>query len=148
MVVINLLAKRYYCDNYHCYFNSWDSWIRWTVLAIAVAFFFILFFTCSCRNARRRRRAGQQPLYGTGWTAPAPRYESHQTNAPYYNNNTTATYPPAPPQYSQDVPTGHSGYYGQQSGIELQPPPQAYTVGREGDVYEPPVGPPPAKSLK
>ncbi|QDS78108.1 hypothetical protein FKW77_004145 [Venturia effusa] len=137
MAVINTLSKRYYCDGNQCYYTSWDSWIRWTVLAIVVVLFFILFFTCSCTNARRRRRQGQQPLYGTGWTAPAPRYEPHQNHAPYYNTN--PNYPPAPPQYSHEIPNGHSGYYGQQSGVELQPPPQAYTAGRNGDAHGPPA---------
>jgi len=141
MAVINNLAKRYYCDAYGCYYTSWDNWIRWVVLAVVIILFLVLFFACSCTTARRRRRMGQSPYYGTGWAARP--YGGGNDQQPYYNNNNQ--YPPPPPQYSSDVPVGHQGFYGQQTGIELQQPPNAYAPGRSGDDYQPPLGPPPVK---
>jgi len=139
-----VLAKRMECDQYgNCYYTSWDNWVRWVVLAVIVVLFLILFFLCSCVTARRRRRQGQSPYYGTGWTARPWQQQNTYHHQPYYNNNNQ--YPPPPPQYSSDVPAGHQGYYGQQSGIELQQPPNAFAPGRSGDGYEPPVGPPPKK---
>jgi len=141
MPVINTLAKRYVCDaSGQCYYTSWDNWVRWVVLAVIIVLFLTLFFLCSCTTARRRRRQGQSPYYGTGWAARP--FEGYHAQ-PYYNNN--QQYAPPPPQYTPDVPAGHQGYYGQQTGIELQPPPNAFAPGRSGDVYEPPMGPPPAK---
>jgi len=133
------------CDNYgqNCvrYNTNWDDWVRWVVLAVIVGIFLLSFIFCSV-TARRRRRAGQNPYYGTGWTS---RNQAH-TAQPYYNNNVNQ-YPPPPPEYSTSIPSGHQQYYGgpQQNGIELQAPSNVYAPGRSTDVYEPPVGAPPAK---
>jgi hypothetical protein len=104
--------------------------------------FLLSFFLCSCVTARRRRRAGQNPYYGTGWAA---RNQTPHDVQPYYANNNQ--YPPPPPEYSPDVPNGHQQYYGapQQTGIELQAPTNVYTPGRSTDVYEPPIGAPQKK---
>jgi hypothetical protein len=121
------------------YYSNWDNWVRWVVLAVIIGLFLVAFFLCSCVTARRRRRMGQQPFYGTGWASRNQHYNNAQ---PYYNNQNQ--YPPPPPQYSANVPSGHQQYYGQQSGIELQQPANAYTAGRS-DGYEPPPGAPPVK---
>lgn len=110
--------------------------------------------------ARRRRRRGVQPFYGTGWMAPAggkwgPNQNSHQMhgynsgyNANYQQPNAYgANYQP-PPAYGQQQPqyTGttfnpNDGYYGQQnSGV--QPPQGTY---QRDDPYGPPPNPPPGK---
>jgi Chitin synthesis regulation, resistance to Congo red len=95
-------------------------------------------------NSRRRRRAGMRPYYGTRWMA---------GRIPVYNNPGLYDQqgPPAPP-YSPPVNnqyTGNTfrndGYFGQQSGIELQPPKQTYTPRGGDPVYEAPEGPPPNK---
>lgn len=121
------------------------------VLGLIILFFILAFFLCSCSSARRRRRAGLAPYAGTGWAA-----RPWNRNDPYYANNGQnwhqgQAYPPPPPQYSQGMPEGHYAYnqygQGQQGGIELQQPQQAYgQAGRSGgDVWSPPQGPPPAK---
>lgn len=97
----------------------------------------------SCITARRRRKAGRQPFYGTGWAA----RPGQQGNAqPYYNNNTYShtNAQPAPPYSANPAPNNggggaNQGYYGQQNGVELQSPQPAY------GGYAPPPGPPPAK---
>ncbi|KAJ4375324.1 hypothetical protein N0V83_002410 [Neocucurbitaria cava] len=104
----------------------------------------------SCITARRRRKAGRQPFYGTGW---ASRPGQHGNAQPYYNNNTYGNHTnaqPAPPYSANAAPNntnqGYYGggganqsYYGQQNGVELQSPQPAY------GGYAPPPGPPPAK---
>lgn len=95
-------------------------------------------------NARRRRRQGLRPYYGTAWLSGPPPPDNQQG---YYYN-----YQP-PPQYTPNPPpagyygggTTNQGYFGgQQTGIELQTPQNAYRPGEQ--VYSPPPGPPPAKS--
>lgn len=126
----------------YCYpGSSWYWWGRWVFAGLAILFVIIVFATLF-RNSRRRRKLGQQPLYGTGWMAPAP--------PPYY---------PPPPQYTpQDQNAGSpppggykygqsDGYYagnfnGNQEGIQLQQPANAYHRSTEND-YAPPPGPPP-----
>jgi hypothetical protein len=103
-------------------------------------------------TARRRRKAGRQPFYGTGWAARPG--QGGQTAQPYYNNQHNQAAPPysAPPYSAQPTQTpyggANQGYYGgygqQQQGVELQQPQPTY--GRGGDdVYAPPAGPPPGK---
>ncbi|KAF2659489.1 hypothetical protein K491DRAFT_712522 [Lophiostoma macrostomum CBS 122681] len=130
--------------NYVCRNSVWSDWVRWVVLVVVVLFFFGLFIVCSCITARRRRRAGRQPFYGTGWAA-RPGANNAQ---PYYNNNQYSA--PAPPYSAQPQQNSHyganQGYYGQQqNGVELQQPQPAYTHGGE-NVYQPPAGPPPGKA--
>ncbi|KAF4123459.1 Chitin synthesis regulation, resistance to Congo red [Geosmithia morbida] len=90
----------------------------WTLAVLA-----LLSFT-----ARRRRRRGNQPYYGTGWMAPPPKYGNHGSD--YQMNPQTGagagasagTYPPPPqpppaygPQYGhgQPQPQYQYQYYGQ-----------------------------------
>lgn len=109
--------------------SSWDNWIRWVVLAVIIVLFLLLFVGCSCLSARRRRRAGLQPIYGTGWA---------QRQWPYYDS--TPYYPqPAPPYAARTNPPPY-----QQSGIELELPESSYQPQRD-NVYESPIGPPPGK---
>ncbi|OCK85159.1 hypothetical protein K432DRAFT_431743 [Lepidopterella palustris CBS 459.81] len=131
--------------NEYCTNSAWNDWVRWIVLAVVVIGFFLLFVLCSCFTARRRRRAGQTPMYGTGWAAgraPAPYYNSN--SQPYYNSQAAPPYTPAPNNtYFEGQ---NQGYYGQQNGVELQSPMPAHYGARGGDnVYSPPSGPPPGK---
>ncbi|KAJ4323219.1 hypothetical protein N0V94_001963 [Neodidymelliopsis sp. IMI 364377] len=142
------MAQSCYRDRYgqvRCYRQSaWNSWVRWVVLAVVVGGFLLLFFLCSCITARRRRKAGRTPFYGTGWAA----RPANNTAQPYYNNNYQNS-APAPP-YSADTNTNNGyygnganqGYYGQQNGVELQQPQPAYGGNNQ---YAPPPGPPPGK---
>jgi len=98
-------------------------------------------------------------MYGTAWM-PTPGYNKYGQgqggqNGQYYANQPYHGGAPAPP-YSPQVEnnaTGNTfnsndGYYGhgQQSGIELQQPTNAYQPQRGGDpVYDAPAGPPPGK---
>lgn len=126
-------------------FSNWDNWVRWVVLAAIIVLFLLAFIACSCVTARRRRRMGRSPFYGTGWAAGNQQYGNAQ---PYYNNNTNQYAPPPPPEYSPNVPNGHQQYYGQQNGVELQPPAPAYGPSRsEPWDYQPPSGPPPKKGM-
>ncbi|KAG7292966.1 hypothetical protein NEMBOFW57_003011 [Staphylotrichum longicolle] len=125
------------------YYSGWYWWGRWVFAGLAVLFV-LLVFAALFRNSRRRRKQGMQPMYGTGWMAPAP--------PPYY---------PPPPQYSAQDQGGHpppggykygptDGYYGgnpgmyggNQEGIQLQQPQNTYHRGTDAD-YAPPPGPPP-----
>jgi len=153
------LAPRYIyynCDNYdqygNCYYSSWDVWGRWVALACIIVFVLFVFILFSCINARRRRNQGLPPRYGTGWTTGAGGW-GHK-NQPYYNNGQYNGGAPAPPysppaqhpQYTGNTFNNNEGYYGQQSGIEMQPPKNTYAPQRGGDpVYDAPQGPPPNK---
>lgn len=126
------------------------SWVLAPVLPLQVRLHHgqhakLLLTIHSCITARRRRKAGRTPFYGTGWAA---RPNNNQNNAqPYYNNNYNNT--PAPP-YSAATNNNNNGYYGnganqsyygQQNGVELQSPQPTYG----GNQYAPPPGPPPGK---
>ncbi|EAA35593.1 hypothetical protein GE21DRAFT_2603 [Neurospora crassa] len=145
---VHEIAKRDRCflDEYgqrYCY-THWYYYGRWILLAVAILCVFLSVYLMARRNSRRRRIQGTQPMYGTGWMAPAP--------PPY-----------APPQYSAQPPPGSQapgGYYAppngqkadqngeyvyggnQQEGIQLQQPASAYHRGAD-DQYAPPEGPPP-----
>ncbi len=118
--------------------------------AICVVVVIAILFLLGCVNARRRRRRGMQPMYGTGWMGNNNKYGGAQQYPPQgYNHGQ-----PPPPQYSTNAMpnqyTGNTfnaneGYYGQHNqGVELQQP--ANTYNRGGDHgYEPPPGPPPSK---
>lgn len=108
----------------------------------------VLTRTDSCLTARRRRKAGRKPFYGTGWAARPGLYNNQNNNQynaqPYYANQ------PAPP-YDAATNNNNNGYYGgganqnyygQQNGVELQQPQPSYG----GGGYAPPPGPPPAKA--
>ncbi|KAI9646355.1 hypothetical protein NHQ30_004345 [Ciborinia camelliae] len=147
----------YNCDYYGNCYSTWGNWGRWVVLVLIIVGFVLLAFALSCLNSRRRRRQGMQPMYGTGWMAKPPPYG-------HYNQAGAYHYGPPPPVYTQGQGQGipqqqtgntfqsNDGYYGHHGeGIELQQPPNAYV--REGgagagDVYQSPVGPPPAATKK
>ncbi|KAF2147153.1 uncharacterized protein K452DRAFT_217778, partial [Aplosporella prunicola CBS 121167] len=151
-----------YLNNYgqeYCDYSPWHDWVRWVVLVVIVVAFLLVFILCSCLTARRRRRMGQQPYWGTGWAARNGHGEAQfvgnqnyhpPPNAPGYNAQ-----PYYNPQYSQPAPPytpPANGYYGQQqTGFEMgtvpnQPPPAHTGPERAADdVYAPPPGPPPQK---
>ncbi|KAL4945652.1 chitin synthesis regulation, resistance to congo red-domain-containing protein [Aspergillus oleicola] len=114
--------------------DRWHDWGRWVAFAVIVGVALLAFFALSCFNARRRRSRGLRPYAGTAWMAPPPPYHPQSHQDPYNQ-------PPPPPQYTQS-PGPHGYFGGQQSGIELQHPPNAHYAG--GPVYSPPPGPPPA----
>ncbi|KAI1913281.1 hypothetical protein LOZ53_001078 [Ophidiomyces ophidiicola] len=143
----------YYIDGRRYCTSVWEDWARWVFLAIIIAGGFLIFFLFACVSARRRRNRGMQPFMGTGWAANLGKPGQQAPPPPQYQYQ----YPP-PPQYT---PAGEAGgYYGynnnnmngpppagatsnQQTGIELQQPPNAY---RGETVYGPPAGPPPPKT--
>ncbi|PWY91844.1 hypothetical protein BO94DRAFT_381592 [Aspergillus sclerotioniger CBS 115572] len=131
-----------------CDGSTWYDWGRWIAFGVIVAVALTIFFFFACYNARRRRRQGLRPHPGTGWLAgPPPTFQQSQQQAaqqnqrPYYADPYYQQQPP--PQYS---PHPHAyGYFGgQQTGIELQSPPNAYHGGER--VYQAPPGPPPPTS--
>lgn len=119
---------------------------------------------CSC-TARRRRRRGTQPVYGTGWLAPGGKNNNqHQMNN-YPQGNYNQTHPQqyeqgyaaqqggyynAPPAYGQQAQntgntfTPNDGYYGQQPQQQTGVQPPQSTFQRDNN-YAPPAGPPPNK---
>ncbi|KAI9835279.1 MAG: hypothetical protein M1819_002423 [Sarea resinae] len=141
-----------YCNGSNCGNSNWYNWGRWVVLAAILVAAFGIFVIVSCVNARRRRHAGLTPYRGTGWLGgktPPGHGEAQYApgQQPYYQENYQPQDAPAPP-YSPPPVHGYYGenqtYYGQQSGIELQQPPNAYQPQRGGDpVYAPPPGSPP-----
>lgn len=137
---------------YDCY-TPWSDWGRWVFLA-GIILLFLVFFLLACISARRRRRAGLRPYRGTGWMGgppaghgPAVYTAQHSTSAPPYQAHPPPN-DPAPqytPQPQQSYFGNNTGYYGPQSGVELQSPSNAYQPQRGGEpVYTPPPGPPPA----
>ncbi|KAI9727309.1 MAG: hypothetical protein M1828_006928 [Chrysothrix sp. TS-e1954] len=150
MYLPKLQARQYgygYGDGYDNYGDSkWDNWGRWVLLVGVVIVVIIIFVVFSFITARRRRRAGARPMMGTGWMAPQHgnvNYYGNQPQQPYYSNTWQQ---PAPPY--EGAPGGaNQGYYGgQENGINLQSPSQAYHPQRGGDsVYPAPEGPPPDK---
>ena len=122
------------------------------VLAAIIVGAFFLFLIFACITARRRRRQGIHPYRGTGWAAgntPSGHAPAQYTGAePYYGNNNVAAPPYSPSNnqdyYNQGFNTGaNQGYFGgQQQGVELQQPENAYARGGE-QVYSAPPGPPP-----
>jgi len=148
----------YYRSGTYCYPNSaWYFWGRWVFAGVVIVVVIGILVLLGCINARRRRRRGVAPMYGTGWLG-----GKQNTGAPYAPQG-GYQYGPPPPQYSQNaVPnqyTGNTynsndGYYGQQQqysygpqqndGIQLQQPANTYSRGGDNG-YEPPPGPPPNK---
>lgn len=100
----------------------------------------------SCITARRRRKAGRTPFYGTGWAA---RPVGGNNNAqPYYGNQNYNSTPAPPYSAATNNNNGYYGnganqsYYGQQNDVELQSPQPTYGGNNQ---YAPPPGPPPGK---
>jgi len=139
----------YYSSGGYCYANSsWYWWGRWVFAGVVIVAVIGILLLLGCVNARRRRRRGAAPMYGTGWMSKPGQ------NAQPYAPQGGYQYGPPPPQYSQNVMpnqyTGNTyntneGYYNQNhEGVQLQQP--ANTYARAGDHgYEPPPGPPPNK---
>jgi hypothetical protein len=154
------LAKRYIiCPDGYVYTSgacrpesAWYWWGRWVLTAVIIVVFLIILLSLGCLNSRRRRRQGLAPVYGTGWMAPAPKYDGYQNNAntygppPYTQNAQYQQYPPAPVQnqYTGSTFTPSNGFYGGHDGP--QPPQNTYQRGVGGDAYEAPAGPPPGKT--
>ncbi|KIX03618.1 uncharacterized protein Z518_07171 [Rhinocladiella mackenziei CBS 650.93] len=131
--------------------SAWYDWGRWVALGIIIFAAILFFFLFSCWSARRRRRAGRQPFYGTGWAGRTPWGHSPATYNPHYQTQQQPHYnQQAPPTYNQTQ--NYGGYYGENQGyfggrqtdVEMQPPQNAYRGG--DNVYEPPSGPPPPKN--
>ncbi|KAL5614572.1 hypothetical protein BROUX41_004675 [Berkeleyomyces rouxiae] len=127
---------------YDCNDSNWHNWGRWVALAVIVVFGIVCLAMLGCVNSRRRRRHGLQPRYGTGWMAPLPKYSQQPPPGHQQFQSTPQNGYYAPPAYGQSVNPNQAPNqaWGQQGGIPLQPPQQAYT----GD-YAPPTGPPPGK---
>ncbi|PNS14314.1 hypothetical protein CAC42_6827 [Sphaceloma murrayae] len=143
--------------------SAWNSWVRWLVFGLIVGGALLLFLLFSCLSARRRRKSGYRPYWGTGWAAQGhgqPTYNPNvqQQQPSSYNMNNNNNNGTAQPYYANTDPTQQS-YYGNQN----QPPPyagdtnganQSYYRG-EGGVsepaatyqgqYKPPAGPPPGR---
>ncbi|KAK4193365.1 chitin synthesis regulation, resistance to congo red-domain-containing protein [Podospora australis] len=145
-----------------CYRSSnWYWWGRWVFAGISILFV-LLIFALLFRNSRRRRRAGQAPVYGTGWMAPgpAPPYGPPPPQyTPQDQTNNNIYPPPGGHKYNQndgyygnqpqrpDYASPYGSQYGQQEGIQLQQPQQSYHRGGDAD-YAPPPGPPPNAANK
>jgi len=137
--------------------SSWYSWGRWVALGGIIVAAFLFFFLISRLSARRRKRLGRQPYYGTGWVGRTPfghgqaTYNPNvpQQEVPYGNGNTHTQQYNSPPSYGQQGQAAgyyggeNQGYFGgQQTGTEMQPPKPVYG---SGTTYQPPSGPPPNK---
>ncbi|KJZ73673.1 hypothetical protein HIM_07006 [Hirsutella minnesotensis 3608] len=155
-----LLQPRYYeCFGDTCVWrhNRWYDWGRWVFLAGFLIIVLLVLFSCSC-VARRRRRHGAQPMYGTGWMAlGAGKHDGQNHYQAGYGPQAYGQqqgYPAPPPAYGQPQQpqyTGttfnqHDGYYGNANA-----PPQQYGVQQPPNAYHPdgnyaaPTSPPPAK---
>jgi hypothetical protein len=138
---------------YYTCSSRWNSWGRYVLAGAAILLFLIVLLSCLCM-ARRRRKRGHRPYYGTGWMAPPPKYGAHQNDYSLNQNQqqqySGQNYQNPPPAYGQQYPqqpqyTGttfnpNDGYYGQNSGV--QSPPVSY---QPDNMYPPPPGPPGAK---
>ncbi|KAI1083193.1 chitin synthesis regulation, resistance to congo red-domain-containing protein [Whalleya microplaca] len=153
------LDKRACPDGYYnrygeCY-TAWSWYGRWIFAAVVIVVILLIFFLWACINARRRRRHGSQPMYGTGWMAGGPGQNQYYNNPqgygqPQYGGN----YPPPPyggpqnqsypmdNQYTGTTFRTNDGYYAQNEGV--QPPKNVYN-NHHNDDYAPPTGPPPTK---
>lgn len=142
--------------------SAWNSWVRWLVFGLIVGGALLLFLIFSCISARRRRKAGYKPFYGTGWAAGVtppghgqPTYNGQQqqyqggynmnnnnTQQPYYANNDPTQQPyynNGPPPYNPNGQQGaNADYYRGEGGVSE---PAATYQGQ----YKPPQGPPPGR---
>lgn len=145
---IRQFYSRYYCrygynGDGSCYHNGWGNWGRWVLLGAIILGAVLIGLAFSCFNARRRRRAGLHPRYGTGWATGKPPIGNA---APQYSAPPYTAPPPVHNQKTGNTFNGNDGYYGQQTGVELQRPQQAYHQQEQSPYqeYPPPAGPPPA----
>jgi len=154
----SLTKRQYgYGYGYPYYGNSaWNNWGRWVALVAILVFVVLVLIAVSCVNSRRRRARGLPPRYGTGWLAGktpvghnAPQYNGYYAGQQNGYNGAGPAPPYSPPVNQQNTGNtfnNNDGYYGQQTGIELQQPQSAYAPQRGGDpVYDSPQGPPPSK---
>jgi len=150
----------------NCTNSRWNNTGRWILLACVIAGFILLFALCACITARKRRRRGTSPYYGTAWLAPKPGpYNQQQYGQQPYGQQqygqqqygaqgpdqggyyTTPT--PAPPYSPNQHFTPPSGPPPQ--AYEMQPP-RTFTPGtppgspppQSNNPYFPPSNPPPA----
>lgn len=155
-----------YLNRYgNCVSSGWVNYGRWVLAAIVIIVFIALFVIWSCISNRRRRRRGMRPMYGTGWVPGNYAYNNNnQGQQPQYNQGgwfggfghknhnqpPPPQYTPAPPQgqqYTGQTFDSNDGYYGHhQNDVPLQQPTGTYYPRGGEPVYEPPAGPPPAKS--
>jgi hypothetical protein len=135
-----LLPRNCYTNqfgNYVCSNNdSWSYWGRWVAFAIIVGGAFLIFLLIACVSARQRRRRGLAPYRGTAWMAQPPPYAPNYQPPPQYSANNQGPQGP--------YGSSHAYYGGQQNGVELQQPTNAYRPGDQ--MYTPPNGPPPRKT--
>ncbi|KAH7328819.1 chitin synthesis regulation, resistance to congo red-domain-containing protein [Stachybotrys elegans] len=155
----------YHYNGRFCVRNSgWYWWGRWVLAGILIVLIIITLISCSI-TARRRRRRGLQPYYGTGWMATGQKYDSNNNGYPmnnYQQGGYQPTYPQQqgaygggwtnpPPAYGQPQQqyTGtpynpnEGGYFGNEQQTGVQQPPNSY---QPQQVYSPPAGPPPGKA--
>lgn len=163
------LVKRQYGYGYgssYGYRNTspWNRYGRWALLGVLLAVGLVAFFLISCLNARRRKKAGNKPFYGTQWLAPnsyGQQQQQQQAQTQYYppqnTHNDNAQYaPPAYPPTNGPAPNGNADYYGNNTHnnnqYEMQQPAATYQPGynreaeQAGGEYAPPAGPPPGKA--
>ncbi|KLU87808.1 hypothetical protein MAPG_06801 [Magnaporthiopsis poae ATCC 64411] len=129
------LAKRYYyyCPagyifiNGGCEYNAWAYWGRWVLTGVVILGIGLLLMMLGCLSARRRRRQGMMPMYGTGWMGGkyqgGPPHQQQQNG--YYAPPPQYSTQPMPGQYTGSTFNPNDGYYGAQTQ-GVQPPPNAY----------------------
>ncbi|EME79977.1 uncharacterized protein MYCFIDRAFT_77778 [Pseudocercospora fijiensis CIRAD86] len=117
-----------------CRGSRWGNWGRWVLLAVVIGVVLLIALLFACISARKRRKNGRKPFYGTGWAARGP--VTHATeNKPnvyaeqggYYGTQNPSYNPPA---YHGHYPPG--GAAQDFSGSNAQP-----------GMYRPPQYPPP-----
>jgi len=124
-------------DSLWCERNTrWHDWGRWVFLAFVIIGFFLLFAMCTVFSARRRRRTGTAPFFGTAWLAPKQSAQPGYCAGP---PGPAGYYPPPPPQ-------GQGEYYASPAPpyTANAPPTSAPPPPQENGYYAPPPGPPPA----
>ncbi|KXS98186.1 hypothetical protein AC578_6413 [Pseudocercospora eumusae] len=117
-----------------CRGSRWGNWGRWVLLGVVIGVGLLIALLFACISARRRRKNGRKPFYGTGWAARGP---------VTYNPNATEN----KPSYAEQ------GYYGNQNQFNNPPAYGNNTGGAANDyygnsaqpgTYQPPQYPPPA----
>lgn len=155
-------------QNYY-YDDDWSFWytregyiLKWS-LFFALCAVLLTWVTVGRWHAAKRVRAGQKPVFSTGWLvprslrAPAPyaAWPGYPHPAPGYYNGRGGAYgmhdmPPPPPVYDANRPPMYEG-------VAPAAPPEGSTKvdpqqgGAAGGIvqgapqYPPPAGPPPAR---